>query len=109
MATRPTLYRSIHKVLALPPATRLHLCHDYPPTDRAPQWVTTVAEQRAGNIHVHDGISEVDFVAMRTARDATLSMPRLILPSVQVNMNGGRMPEPEDNGVRYLKVPINAL
>ena len=104
-----TLYRSIHKVLALPPATRLHLCHDYPPTDRAPQWATTVAEQRAGNIHVHDGISEADFVAMRTTRDKTLAMPTLLLPSVQVNVRAGRLPEPEGNGTRYLKLPLDLL
>ena len=82
---------------------------DYPPTDRAPQWVTTVSEQRAGNIHVHDGISEADFVAMRTTRDKTLAMPTLLLPSVQVNVRAGRLPEPEGNGTRYLKLPLDLL
>ena len=104
-----TLYRSIHKVLALPPETRLHLCHDYPPAGRGPAWETTVGEQRASNIHVHDGVSEAAFVALRTARDKTLSMPVLILPAVQVNVRAGRLPPAEDNGVRYLKIPINAL
>ncbi|MGV8899696.1 MAG: MBL fold metallo-hydrolase [Burkholderiaceae bacterium] len=104
-----TLYRSIQKVLALAPDTRLHLCHDYPPESRGPIWVTTVAEQRAQNIHVHDGITEAQFVKMRTARDQTLAMPTLILPSVQVNVRAGKLPPPEDNGVRYLKIPINLL
>ncbi|MEO8409836.1 MAG: MBL fold metallo-hydrolase, partial [Propionivibrio sp.] len=101
--------RSIRKVLALPPATRLHLCHDYPPDDRAPKWVCTVAEQRRDNIHIHDGVSETDFVAMRTQRDRTLAMPVLILPAVQVNIRAGELPPPEDNGVNYLKIPVNAL
>ena len=104
-----TLFRSIRKVLSLPPETRLHLCHDYPPEGRAPVWETTVAEQRAKNIHVHDGISEVDFVAMRTARDKTLAMPTLILPAIQVNVRAGNLPPAEDNGVRYLKIPIDLL
>ena len=104
-----TLYRSIRKVLALPPATQLHLCHDYPPASRAAQWVTTVAEQRANNIHVHDGISEAEFVAMRTARDKTLAMPVLLLPAIQVNCRAGKLPPPENNGTRYLKIPLNAL
>ena len=104
-----TLYRSIHKVLALPPETRLHLCHDYPPAGRGPAWETTVGEQRASNIHVHDGVTEAAFVALRTARDKTLSMPVLILPAVQVNVRAGRLPPAEDNGVHYLKIPINAL
>lgn len=104
-----TLYRSIQKVLALAPDTRLHLCHDYPPESRAPAWVSTVAEQRAQNIHVHEGITEAGFVKMRTARDQTLDMPTLILPSVQVNVRAGKLPPPEDNGVRYLKIPINLL
>ena len=104
------LYRSIHKIFALPPETRLFLCHDYKAPGRDEyRWETTVAEQRASNIHVHDGAPEDDFVAMRTARDATLSMPRLILPSVQVNMRAGDLPPPEENGVRYLKLPLNAL
>ena len=104
-----TLYRSINKVLSLPPATRLYLCHDYQPNGRAVQFVSTVAEEREKNIHVRDGISEEAFVAMRTRRDATLDMPVLILPSVQVNMRAGHLPEPEGNGRRYLKIPIDAL
>jgi len=103
-----TLYRSIRRLLALPVSTRLFLCHDYKAPGRDDfAWQTTVAAERAGNIHVHDGVSEADFVAMREARDATLSMPRLILPSVQVNMRAGHLPEPEDNGTRYLKLPLN--
>jgi glyoxylase-like metal-dependent hydrolase (beta-lactamase superfamily II) len=104
-----TLYRSIQKVLALPPETRLHLCHDYPPASRGPAWETTVGEQRAANIHVHEGVSEAAFVALRTARDKTLSMPVLILPAVQINVRAGRLPPAEDNGVHYLKIPVNAL
>jgi glyoxylase-like metal-dependent hydrolase (beta-lactamase superfamily II) len=103
------LYRSVRKLLALPGDTRLFMCHDYPPTDRLPACQTTVAAQRAANIHVHDGISEDAFVAMRTARDATLAMPVLILPSVQVNIRAGQMPPPEGNGVSYLKIPVDAL
>ncbi len=104
-----TLYRSIHRVLSLPPQTKLYLCHDYAPDGRAVAYVTTVAEQRLANIHVHEGISEADFVEMRTKRDATLEMPVLLLPSVQVNMRAGELPEAEDNGMRYLKIPLNAL
>lgn len=104
-----TLYRSINKVLSLPPLTRLYMCHDYRPNDRPVQFVTTVAEEREKNVHVRDGISEEEFVTMRTRRDATLDMPVLILPSVQVNMRGGSLPEPESNGRRYLKIPIDAL
>lgn len=103
------LYRSIRKVLALPPATRLYLCHDYPPDGRVPQPMTTVAQQRAANVHVHDGVAESDFVTLRRARDATLKMPALILPSVQVNMRAGQLPPPEDNGTRYLKIPLDVL
>jgi glyoxylase-like metal-dependent hydrolase (beta-lactamase superfamily II) len=103
------LYRSMRKLLALAPATRLHLCHDYLPGGREARWETTVAEQRAANIHVHDGVSEDDFVAMRTARDKTLEMPTLLLPSVQVNARAGHFPPPEDNGRSYLKIPLNAL
>jgi glyoxylase-like metal-dependent hydrolase (beta-lactamase superfamily II) len=103
------LYRSVHKVLALPTATKLFVCHDYPPESRHAQWQTTVGEQRAKNIHVHDGISEERFVAMRAARDATLEMPTLIIPAIQVNVRAGDMPTPEANGIRYLKVPLNAL
>ena len=104
-----TLYRSIRRLLALPPETRLFVCHDYPPAGRAPKWETTVAEQRAANIHVRDGVSEDEFVAMRTARDRTLDMPTLILPSIQVNIRAGEMPPPEDDGRSYLKIPLNAL
>lgn len=105
----PTLYRSMRKLLGLPPETLLYMCHDYPPGDRPPMWETTVAAQRAGNIHVHDGVSEKDFVQMRTARDATLEMPVLILPAVQVNIRAGEAPPPEANGVSYLKIPLNLL
>jgi glyoxylase-like metal-dependent hydrolase (beta-lactamase superfamily II) len=104
-----TLYRSINRVLSLPAGTRLYMCHDYPPGGREPRYLTTVAEERAHNIHVRDGISEEAFVAMRQARDARLEMPVLILPSVQVNMRAGRFPEPEDNGTRYLKIPVDVL
>lgn len=104
-----TLYRSINKVLSLPPQTRLYMCHDYQPGGRDVQFVSTVAEERASNVHVRDGISEDAFVAMRHARDATLEMPVLILPSVQVNMRAGELPPPESNGVRYLKIPLNAV
>lgn len=103
------LYRSIHKLLALPDETKIFVCHDYPPSSRSAQWQTTVREQRTENIHVHDGISEDQFVTMRTARDATLEMPTLILPSVQVNVRAGAMPPPEGNGISYLKIPINTL
>lgn len=104
------LYRSIRKIFALTPQTRLFLCHDYKAPGRDEyRWETSVAEERASNIHVHDGVTEEDFVAMRTARDATLSMPRLILPSVQVNMRAGHFPPAEENGVSYLKLPLNAL
>ncbi|MCZ4312197.1 MBL fold metallo-hydrolase [Comamonadaceae bacterium G21597-S1] len=104
-----SLYRSINKLLSLPSRTRLYMCHDYQPGGRELQYISTVAEQRAGNVHVRDGISEEEFVANRRARDATLDMPRLLLPSVQLNMRAGRLPEPESNGVAYLKIPINAL
>jgi glyoxylase-like metal-dependent hydrolase (beta-lactamase superfamily II) len=104
-----TLYQSIRKLLDLPPQTRLFMCHDYPPEEREPQCQSTVADERERNIHVHDGVSEAQFVAMRTARDATLEMPNLILPSIQVNIRGGAFPPPEANGVSYLKIPINAL
>jgi len=103
-----TLFASIRKVLALPEPTRLHLCHDYPPAARkTPAWVCTVAEQRAGNIHVHDGVGEDDFVNRRNARDKTLDMPLLILPAIQVNLRAGKLPPCEDNGVSYLKIPLN--
>lgn len=105
----PTLYRSIRKLLALPDETRIYVCHDYPPPERAARWVATVADHRQHNVHVHDGVSEDEFVAMRTARDATLEMPTLILPAIQVNIRAGELPEPEANGVRYLKIPVNTL
>jgi glyoxylase-like metal-dependent hydrolase (beta-lactamase superfamily II) len=104
-----TLYRSIRRVLDLPPATRLFMCHDYGPEGREIRWETTVAAQRAGNIHVRDGIDEESFVAMREARDRTLAMPRLILPSLQVNMRAGALPPADATGRHFLKVPINAL
>ncbi|MEZ5945900.1 MAG: MBL fold metallo-hydrolase [Hyphomonas sp.] len=105
-----TLYRSIQKVLSLPGETRLFMCHDYKAPGRDEfAWETTVAEERARNVHVHEGVTEDEFVAMREARDATLGMPRLILPSIQINMRAGQMPEPEANGQRYLKIPINGL
>lgn len=104
-----TLFRSIGKILELPEHTRLFMCHDYLPNGRELQVMTTVAEQRASNIHVHQGIDEDTFVAMREARDATLDMPVLMLPSVQVNMRSGHLPEPEANGIRYLKIPLNTL
>ncbi len=104
------LYRSIRRLLELPPQTRLFLCHDYKAPGREDYaWETTVAAQRAGNVHVHDGVGEDAFVAMREARDKTLAMPALILPSIQVNIRAGELPPPEDNGVRYLKLPIDAL
>lgn len=103
------LYQSIKRILALPPETRLFLCHDYGPGGRAYEWVTTVAAQREKNIHVNDSVDEDGFVAMRTERDKQLSMPVLILPSVQVNMRAGVMPPPEANGISYLKLPVDAL
>ncbi|MGE0667086.1 MAG: MBL fold metallo-hydrolase [Sphingomonadales bacterium] len=104
------LFRSIRRLLSLPEDTRLFMCHDYKAPGREHfAWETTVGEERRGNVHAHDGISEDEFVAMRTSRDATLDMPRLILPSVQVNMRGGHLPAAEENGVRYLKIPLDAL
>jgi glyoxylase-like metal-dependent hydrolase (beta-lactamase superfamily II) len=104
-----TLYASARKILSLPGSTRLFMCHDYPPEDRAVRFETTVAEQRAHNIHLHDGIDEAEFVRMRTERDATLAMPVLILPAVQINIRAGEFPPKDDNGVAYLKIPLNAL
>ena len=104
-----TLYRSIRRLLELPPRTRMFVCHDYPPQGREAKWETTVADQRAKNIHVRDAITEEGFVAMRKARDATLEVPTLILPSIQVNVRAGHMPPTDDNGVAYLRIPINAL
>jgi len=104
-----TLFASVRKLLSLPPETRLFMCHDYPPNNRAVSFETTVAEQRAKNIHVHDGISEAQFVEMRTKRDATLEMPVLILPAVQINIRAGELPPKEANGIAYAKIPLNAL
>jgi glyoxylase-like metal-dependent hydrolase (beta-lactamase superfamily II) len=103
------LYRSMRRLLDLPPETRMYVCHDYPPASRQPKWQTSVAEQRATNIHVRDGIGEDEFVKMRQARDATLEVPTLILPSIQVNVRAGRLPPVDDNGVAYLRIPLNAL
>lgn len=105
-----TLWRSIRKIFALPDATRLFLCHDYKAAGRDEFcWETTVREEKAANIHVREGVGEDEFVTMREARDATLAMPRLILPSIQVNMRAGHFPPPENNGVRYLKIPLDRL
>ena len=104
-----TLYRSMRRLLALPPETRMFVCHDYPPQGRPAAWETTVAEQRASNIHVRDGVSEEAFVNMRKARDALLEVPTLILPSIQVNIRAGQLPPAEDDGVSYLKIPLNVL
>ena len=103
------LYKSVRKLLSLPPETRMFMCHDYPPAGREVAFESSVAEQKAHNIHIHDGISEDEFVAMRTRRDATLDMPTLILPAVQVNIRAGNLPPPDDNGVSYLKLPVNML
>lgn len=103
------LYASMRMLLDLPAETRLYMCHDYPPETRQPAWVSTVAEQRAYNIHIRDGISEAAFVAMRSQRDEGLAMPNLILPSVQINIRAGDLPPPEANGTRYLKLPLNVL
>ncbi|WP_350615836.1 MBL fold metallo-hydrolase [Pseudomonas sp. HY7a-MNA-CIBAN-0227] len=103
------LYASMRKLLAFAPQTRLYVCHDYPPEGRAAKCLTTIAEQRAGNIHVHDGVDEAAFVTMRTQRDAGLGMPTLLLPAIQVNVRAGNMPPAEENGVVYLKIPLNQL
>jgi len=103
------LYRSIKKILSLPPKMRLFMCHDYGPNNREISWETTVAEERANNIHVHDGISEDEFAAMRSARDKMLGMPKLIIPSIQVNMRAGHFPKPEAEGKSFLKIPLNGL
>lgn len=104
-----TLYRSARKILSLPPEMRLFMCHDYPPAGRGVAFETTVAAERASNIHVRDGVTEDEFVALRTARDATLEMPVLILPAVQINIRAGEMPPKEENGIAYAKIPLNAL
>lgn len=103
------LFQSIQKIFSYPNDTKLYMCHDYPPEHRSALCMTTVGYERANNIHVHDGVSEADFIKMRTIRDATLTMPTLILPSIQINMRAGHFPEPESNGVSYLKIPLNAL
>ena len=103
------LYRSIQSILKYPPNTKLYMCHDYPPNGRPPEYQSTVADQKKSNIHVHDGVTEEQFVAMRNKRDAGLEMPVLILPSIQVNIRAGHMPKPEGNGTAYLKIPLNAL
>ncbi|HQR85088.1 MAG: MBL fold metallo-hydrolase [Polynucleobacter sp. 24-46-87] len=103
------LYQSVQKILAYPPETKLYMCHDYPPATRQAQCMSTVGDEKKHNIHVHDGITEEQFVQMRTARDKTLEMPTLILPSIQVNIRAGHFPEPDANGVSYLKIPLNAL
>jgi len=103
------LYRSIQSILKYPPSTKLYMCHDYPPNGRPPEYQSTVADQKKSNIHVHDGVTEEQFVAMRNKRDAGLEMPVLILPSIQVNIRAGHMPKPEGNGTAYLKIPLNAL
>ena len=104
-----TLYHSVRKILALPPATRLFMCHDYAPPTRGPNWECNVAQQRGSNIHINDKVSCAEFVAMRMKRDATLAMPTLILPAIQVNIHAGQLPAPESNQIRYLKIPINVL
>ena len=105
-----TLFRSIRRLMQLPDETRVFLCHDYKAPNRdAYVWETTIGAERASNVHIHEGIGEDEFVAMREDRDATLGMPRLILPSIQVNIRAGRLPEPEGNGVRYLKLPLDLL
>jgi len=103
------LYRSIQAILKYPPNTKLYMCHDYPPNGRTPEYQSTVADQKKNNIHVRDGITEEQFVAMRNKRDAGLEMPVLILPSIQVNIRAGHMPKAEGNGTAYLKIPLNAL
>ena len=104
------LYRSIRRLFDLPPETRVFLCHDYKAPGRDEyRWETTIGEQRVKNVHIHEGVSEAEFVAMRSSRDKTLSMPKLILPSVQINMRAGILPEPESNGVRYLKLPVDGF
>jgi glyoxylase-like metal-dependent hydrolase (beta-lactamase superfamily II) len=103
------LYQSIRRLLDFPADTAVHVCHDYPPTGREPAWRTTVRDQRAANIHVRDGIDEDAFVAMRTTRDATLDVPMLLVPSIQVNVRAGHLPPADTNGVSYLRIPVNVL
>ena len=101
-----TLYRSTRRLLSLPASTRLHLCHDYPPAGRGPQWTCTVADQRTRNVHLHDGVAEDEFVHLRDARDATLGAPNLLWPSIQTNVRAGHLPPPENDGRRFMKIPI---
>lgn len=103
------LYDSIHRIFALPAETRLFLCHDYPPGDREPTAQTSVAAQKTSNVHVREGVAEADFVKLRTERDATLPEPKLILPALQVNIRGGRLPPPDGNGISYLRLPLNQI
>ena len=103
------LYQSVKRILSFPNETRLYMCHDYPPNNRPATGMTTVAHEKASNIHVHDGITEDAFVQMRSKRDATLDVPHLILPSIQVNIRAGHFPEPEANGKSYLKIPLNTI
>ncbi len=103
------LFRSIHRIFALPAETRVFLCHDYPPDDRQRAAQTSVAAQSSRNVHARDGVSEADFVAMRTTRDASLPQPTLILPALQINIRGGRLPPPDDNGISYLRLPLNQI
>ncbi|MEY4961283.1 MAG: hypothetical protein RL610_1462 [Pseudomonadota bacterium] len=104
-----TLYTSIQRILSMPPDTRLFMCHDYPPNDRPVAFQTTVGEERSQNIHIHDGVTQEQFVEMRNTRDASLEMPVLILPAIQINIRAGEMPPKESNGVAYAKIPLNLL
>lgn len=104
-----TLYQSVQRLLNLPQETRLYMCHDYPPESREPKWETTVKEEREKNIHIHEGITEEEFIVMRKQRDDSLAMPTLILPSIQINIRAGELPTPESNGLSYLKIPLNGI
>jgi glyoxylase-like metal-dependent hydrolase (beta-lactamase superfamily II) len=104
-----TLYKSVHKLFSLPSDTRLFMCHDYPPLGREPAWETTVGEERGKNIQINESVSEELFVEMRSKRDASLEMPTLILPSIQINIRAGELPKAENNGISYLKIPLNSL
>jgi glyoxylase-like metal-dependent hydrolase (beta-lactamase superfamily II) len=103
------LYQSVQKLYALPAATRVFVCHDYSPGGREPRFETTIAEQKSSNTHIRDGVTEAEFVAMRRGRDATLDVPNLLIPAVQVNIRGGRLPPAEANGIAYLKVPVDTI
>ena len=104
-----TLYQSVQRILNLPQETRLYMCHDYPPEGREPKWETTVKEERERNIHIHEGVTEEEFIIMRRRRDEGLPMPTLILPSIQINIRAGELPAPESNGLSYLKIPLNGI